>query len=528
MLGSQSLTSAGDTDAFVAKFDPAGNLLWAESFGGLGSDQAVGLALDSSGVAFVVGRFSGTVSFDAAHTFTSAGDTDVFVMKLDCSGNVVYATQAGGAGHDSGIGMAVDASGQAYVTGFFAGTANFGATALTAAGTYSGYIAQLDSSGNFTWARQMGGPLATDQLYAQSDGIAIDASGHVFATGIFVGTTAFGDASDGAGATSLTALGTTDAFVTSLDAQTGHFLWTKQLGGASVLTRGLGLALDSGGNIDTVGNFLGQTGTGIDCDPGPARAILTMASTNYFENGYISTLSPTGAFLGAWQVGAPGNTLASTSGVAVGGDGSIYSAGYFTNLVNLDTGTQNVSLTSAHSDGYVSRMTPGQSVILGQVFNDANRNGVFDAGEAPVSGVTVYIDSNKNGKLDRNERSTSTTPQGAFGFYHLSTGSYTIREVVPSGYTLTTPASVVVTVATGQFSDSTAFGNSNSTLSANAIKAVSAKGQPWEGGTSLNSTRVSTQPLPLFIDPASTRAWDLTQLATDLVLSQAKRVKWKL
>jgi hypothetical protein len=458
-LGSVTLTSAGGNDAFVAKLDPSGNVLWARSFGGPGDDDGYGIALDATGAAYVAGRFSNSVAFDSSHTLTSAGDTDAFVLKLDSSGNVVYATQAGGIGHDTGIDVAVDGSGQAYVTGYFSGTASFGSINLTSAGAYAGYIGQLDGTGNFTWVRPMGGPAATDQSFAQTQGVALDSSGHVFATGTFTGTTAFGDTGDGAGATTLTSIGPTDAFVTSLNAATGQFLWTEQLGGASSHTHGYGLALDAAGNVYSVGVFGGQ-GDGIDCDPGAGSAILSIQSSNYFQDAYVSKLSPTGGFLGAWQIGASaGNSSAAATDVALGSDGSVYTAGTFIDTARFDTGTQYASLTSSGLDGFVSRMTPGQSVLFGQVFNDANDNGVRDAGELPLAGVTVYLDANNNGKLDRGELSTTTNAQGGFSFYHLPAGTYTVREIVPSGYTLTTPAAVNVTVAIGQFSDSTVFGD---------------------------------------------------------------------
>ena len=415
---------------------------------------------------YVTGRFSGTVAFDSCPcTLTGGGDADAFVLKLNASGDVVYATQAGGSGHDVGIGLAVAGGGQVYATGYFAGTAGFGAITLTSAGVYSGYVAQLDGNGTFAWVRQMGGPAAADQSYAQTQGVAVDGNGRVFATGTFIGTTAFGDARDGTGAASLTSLkARTDAFVTSLDAVTGHFLWTKQIGGASSHTHGYGLALDAAGNVYTAGSF-GGPGSGIDCDPGPGYAILSIQSSNYFMDGFVSELSPAGGFLGAWQVGAStGSSSASPTGIAVGADGSVYTAGIFFYTSRFDTGIQYASLASSGVDGFVSRMTPGQSVLFGQVFGDANRNGVRDAGEASLSGVTVYLDANHNGRLDRGELSAMTNPQGGFSFYHLAAGAYTIREVVPSGYTQTTPAAVSVTLASGQFNDLTSFGNYKPTM----------------------------------------------------------------
>src|SRR5262249_39826028 len=153
------------------------------------------------------------------------------------------------------------------------------------------------------------------------------------------------------------------AFVTSLSAATGHFLWTKQIGGASSSTHGYGLALDAAGDVYTAGVFGGSTGTGINADPGTGSAILTIQSSNYLEDGFVSKLSPSGSFLGAWQVGAsPGNSYVMATGIAVGTDDSVYTAGTFGYAARFDTGTQYVSLTSTqNSVGFVFRMTQGLS-----------------------------------------------------------------------------------------------------------------------------------------------------------------------
>lgn len=533
VLGTATLTSAGGNDAFVAKFDPSGNVLWALGFGGTGYDQATGLAMDGTGNAYVTGRFSNSVAFDGTHMLTSAGNTDAFVLKLDASGNVVYATQAGGTGADTGIGLAVDGSGQAYGTGYFAGTATFGQTNLTAPGAYAAYIAQLDANGNFTWVRPMGSTTATDPSYAQAQGVALDGSGHVFATGTFTGTTAFGDTSDVSGATSLTAQGKTDAFVTSLDASTGHFLWTEQIGG-SAGTHGYGLALDAAGEVYTTGAFAGQN-LGIDADPGPGSALLAIQSSSLFQDGYVSELSPSGGFLGAWQMGTTGSSTTTPSGIAVGSDGVVYTAGIFTFATRIDTGAQYATLTSTQRDGFVSRTTPGQGALLGQVFSDPNRNGVRDAGEQALAGVTVYLDLNHNGKRDSGELSTVANALGGFSFYHLAAGTYTVREIVPSGYSLTTPAAVNVTLTGGAFNDGTSFGNYKpAALSASAVMTApalvstpepSALPPPTIAGpqklvTTSTLRAVTGRRLPPVTSPlARTRGHDLRMLATELVLS---------
>ncbi len=159
-------------------------------------------------------------------------------------------------------------------------------------------------------------------------------------------------------------------------------------------------------------------------------------------------LSASGGFLGAW------NTGNNPWGLAVGADGSIYTSGEGNGP--FDTGTGYVTINGS---AFISRMTPGQSVIMGQVFNDTNDNGVMDPGETPMSGVTVYLDTNNNGVKNSGEPTTTTDAQGAFSFYHLASGTYHVREVTPAGYTISTATSFTVTLAAGQFDDNSSFGN---------------------------------------------------------------------
>jgi hypothetical protein len=94
----------------------------------------------------VTGAFSGNADF-GTYNLTSAGSRDIFVEKLDSTGTVVWAKRMGGTGDDLGWGIAVDGSGNAYVTGYFFGTADFGAYTLTAPGTYDYFVTKLRGCG---------------------------------------------------------------------------------------------------------------------------------------------------------------------------------------------------------------------------------------------------------------------------------------------------------------------------------------------------------------------------------------------
>ena len=155
-FGSTTLTSAGSTDVFVAKVDASGSYVWATQAGSSAFDYGQGVSTLPDGSAIVIGRFQGTATFGST-TLTSAGaSTDVFVAKVNPSGAYVWATQAGGVSGDIGYGISTLPDGSAIVTGNFQGSATFGTTTLTSAGDSDVFVAKVDASGSYVWATQAG------------------------------------------------------------------------------------------------------------------------------------------------------------------------------------------------------------------------------------------------------------------------------------------------------------------------------------------------------------------------------------
>jgi len=250
------LTGAGESDIFVAKFESGGALLWAKRAGGDTFEQATGIAVDSSGNGYVTGDFWGTAIFGPGEpnetTLTSVkGTRNIFVAKYDASGSLIWAKRAGGEqiyfGYTYGDGIAVDGSGNSYVTGRFSGTAIFGSgevneTTLTGEGLF---VAKYDSNGALVWAKQAGG--------ASPNGIAVDGFGNSYVTGVFHRTVTFGPGE--LNETTLTAGGWDNIFVAKYD-PSGAFLWAKRAGGTTS-DPGKGIAVDGSGNSYVTGSFSG-------------------------------------------------------------------------------------------------------------------------------------------------------------------------------------------------------------------------------------------------------------------------------
>ena len=333
-FGGTSLTSSGGKDVFVAKYDTSGNLLWAKKGGGTDWDEGYGIAVDSAGNTYVTGYFEGTASFGGT-SLTSSGSNDVFVAKYDASGNVLWEKKAGGTNFDKGRGIAVDGSGNAYVTGEFSGTASFGGTTLSSSGTYIAdiFVAKYDASGNVLWAKKAGG-----SSWDEGRSIAVDGSGNTYVTGYFLGTANFGG-------TTLTSSGSNDVFVAKYDAS-GNVLWAKK-GGGSSLDGGSGIAVDGSGNAYVTGEFSGTASFG-----------GTTLSSSGGSDIFVAKYDASGAVL--WAKKAWGTSDDLGFGIAVDGSGNTYVSGFFEGTASFGGTTLS---SSGSRDIFIAKYDASGSVL---------------------------------------------------------------------------------------------------------------------------------------------------------------------
>ena len=154
--GVTTLTSAGGTDAFVARYNADGTLALAKRAGGSSNDQGQGIAVFPDGSFVVTGRFEDSATFGLGEsgvtTLTSAGLYDVFAARYSANGTLEWAKRAGGSDLDMGQGIAAFSDGSLVVTGHFMGSATFGygeinATTLTAIFLYDVFVARYNADG---------------------------------------------------------------------------------------------------------------------------------------------------------------------------------------------------------------------------------------------------------------------------------------------------------------------------------------------------------------------------------------------
>ena len=350
--GIYSLTANGSADIFISKLDSMGNLVWARAFGSTDWDKGNSIALDNSGNIYAPGFFSDTVDFDpgpGVFNLTSVGITDIFICKLDASGNYLWAKSVGGTDYDFGISIKTDDSGNVYTTGNFLDTVDFDPGAatysITSMGTYDIFILKLDSSGNYIWVKTFGG-----QEPQSVSSIDVDASGNVYTTGYFYTSADF---DPGPNVFYLISEGENDVFVSKLDSM-GNFIWAKQFGNYDE-DEGLSIATDNSGNVYTTGTFK----VTVDFDPGQGGYNLISTGS---EDIFISKLDSTGSFI--WAKSFGNISVEKGLDITLDNSGNIYAVGQFTGTVDFDPGPGVFNLNSnGDYDLFICKLTSSGNLV---------------------------------------------------------------------------------------------------------------------------------------------------------------------
>lgn len=223
---------------------------WAKDFGGLGGDAISDVKVGPDGFIYAIGEFSATMDVNGT-TYSSAGGTDVFVVKMDDAGNLIWLVQAGGYAIDRGGKVVVDGQGNLAVTGQFMGTADlFGTTLQSAGNTFDFFVALLNTSdGSAQWVRTGGGPVNADK----ANGVCLSPNGNVTIVGEFRGDAVFDGGSLSSIPDPFTLQPSVDVFVAGYDPN-GNALWLKQ-GAAEFTDRGIDVVADASNNLYVCGQF---------------------------------------------------------------------------------------------------------------------------------------------------------------------------------------------------------------------------------------------------------------------------------
>jgi hypothetical protein len=314
-VAGQMLTSGnGSYDVFVVKLDAAGSLLWAKSFGSTIDDDAAGVAIDAQGNVVLAATVGGAVSFGGPVLSGNGGD-DVAVVKLDASGTHVWSKLFGNGLDQTAEGVAVAANGDVLATGYFFGAMTFGATTLTNALNEDAFVARLaGADGTPLWARRFGSSVSGVQV--RGNAVAVAPDGDVLATGAFEGLIDFG-------AGTLGSQGGFDVYVVELSGATGATVWAKPMGGTGT-DRGLDVAVASDGRVVVGGEFTGTASFG--------GGSVTSAGG---YDGFLVVLDAAGKHLSSRVLGGASTDRVLSADV---GPGGYFVAGGSFNSPSLDAG----------------------------------------------------------------------------------------------------------------------------------------------------------------------------------------------
>ena len=294
------------------------SLDWARFTKGQSSQTLHGVATDNAGNVYTVGGFDGRTSFGGGggQIFVEPY-ANVFIQKCNSNGAAIWVRDIHS---DSSLkikGVAVDAFGNTYVTGYFHGTCDFDPGEGTAEYTtpvlsFEVYVLKLNSAGEFEWARivESSGSIPGSTF---ANDLALDGSGNVFVVGIF---SADVDLDPGPGVDLHSSAGNNDGFLVKLDSS-GNYQWGTVIGGPSADGE-ISVAIEPNGNVVTFGGFQGD----LDFDPGPGTSIL---SSDGNSDGFVRKLDTNGNLI--WAKLIRSTHLLGRS-VAVDRAGNVYAAGF--------------------------------------------------------------------------------------------------------------------------------------------------------------------------------------------------------
>jgi hypothetical protein len=326
------VNSSGDTDVFVAKLSPAGDLVWLYSVGGSGADQAEAIAF-ANGAICVVGSDHGITI--GASSYPLVGAIDGFVIGIDAAtgaldwGRALF-------GSSAVLAVSVNSEGASVlVTGGFSGSVDFGSGSVAATGTSDGFVAEYTSGGSLTSLQHFGEASSSVAAYSA----VRDVAGNLIMSGTFNNTYA-----------GMTTTAGSQAFIAKYSSGTqtwAQTFITAQLG-TSIPSS---LAFSESGNVVVSGIFCNDVQIGVT----PYTAAACTAQ-NPLRSTFIASLRNSSGTPLAAIVFAPDAWLGDTTKAAT--DGRLYSSGRFSGTINFPTGALTANAVAGKYDAFVTAFAP--------------------------------------------------------------------------------------------------------------------------------------------------------------------------
>ncbi len=405
--GAFDTTHNGGNDVFVTKLNSAGSsLVYSTFIGGSGDDEGVDIAIDTSGNAYITGYTNDDTTdypiTSGAYDTTQNGIWDVFVTKLNSAGSsLVYSTFIGGSERDVGEGIAIDTSGNAYITGWTEDAPTYyptttGAFDTTHNGGNDVFVTKLNSAGSSLEYSTFIGGSGSDS----GSCIEIDTNGNVYISGLTRdGTT---DYPTTPGAYDTTHNGDRDVFVTKLNSAGSSLVYSTFIGGSGY-DYGGGIAIDTSGNAYITGNTVNA----------PTSYPITTGAYDSTHNGnydvFVTKLNSAGSSL-MYSTFIGGSSDDVGRGIAIDTSGNAYITGYTTDG-NVDYPTTTGAYDTTHNRVYDVFVTKLNSVGSSLLYS------TFIGGSDIDYGDGIAIDTSENAYL------TGYTRDGTFD-YPTTTGAF--------------------------------------------------------------------------------------------------------
>jgi hypothetical protein len=402
-------SAGGNFDVFITRIDVNGGYGWTRRIGGTSPDGGEEVSTDQMGNVYITGHFWQTVNFGAdfgtSDIKTSAGNSDVFITRINPNGTYGWTRRMGGTDFDDGLSITTDPAGNIYVTGEFLGTVNFGAdfgtsdTKLSVGGR-DVFISSINANGGYGWTRQIGG--TSDD---SCNSITTDLAGNIYVAGFFGVVVDFG--TDFGTIDSKSSAGDFDVFITRINAN-GGYGWTRRMGGISQEIS-YGITTDPAGNVYVTGYFQGSVNFGADF--GTSDTKLSVGGRDIF----ISRINVNGDY--GWTRRIGGTSGEHSRDITTDLSGNIYITGHFGGTVNFgaDFGTNDIKSSSGSADIFGTKLTVLLPIFDGHDFNGNGSSNVSvwrpSSGRWYIKGIGSFIwgqsndipangDYNGDGKTD--------------------------------------------------------------------------------------------------------------------------------
>jgi hypothetical protein len=430
---------------------------WNRTFGRFGlMFFANDVATDEESNSYTTGYFSGTVDFDPGpnvYNLVSEGGYDIFIVKLNSDGELVWARRMGGNQFDVGVSVAVH-NGFVYITGHFQSTSfevSDNLPSLSTTGLSDTYISKLDYNGNVHFAGSIGGPAYNDTPGC----ITVDNEGNVMLTGYFSGTADFDPSSANFNVNSNA--GNTVVYILKLNADC-QLQWARYIRGFGLNNSQMGISIAANDTRDiyVTGYFSGTA----DFDPGASDVLVTATGAN---DTFVLKLTEDGLFTWIKQIG--GSFSVRPLDICVDGNQNLLICGKFIQTVDLDPNSGSLVFDSNTTDIYVVKLDAQGSLIWGAAFGGSSTdvpnsickdtaNNIYITGRFG-GGVDFNLNDNSSGFLTAISGSDAflcvLTPTGDF-IWNMSFAGAGSEE--GNGVSVTSTGEVLVC---GNFTSTTDF-----------------------------------------------------------------------